>query len=132
MAMNPQDFELIALSHVLTRYRLTGELPTISGQPFDIKNFKTQLFAGVPDYNPDININIDTVKMENTVVDCDNEHEQKSEPVATVATVATQDEPPVAEPTPPEPSQESIIPEKSSIGGKLFHFFSKDNKNDSQ
>ena len=127
--MNPQDFELIALSHVLTRYRLTGELPSINGQPFDMKEFKSQLFAGT-NYDPDININIDTVNMENTVVDCDNEQEQKQE--TETAQVQTEAAPVVEEVTNhPEQSQESNSPEKSTISGKLFQFFSKDNKNES-
>ena len=144
MAMDPREYELIALSHVISRYKITGELPTINGQPFNLNEFKSQLFAGVSGYDPDININIDTVKMENTVVDCDNEHEQETKPAEPVPTetVAVQAEPatvpadpaPVEEPISPpaETNQETPSPEKSTISGKLFQFFSKDNKNESQ
>lgn len=143
MAMDPREYELIALSHVITRYKITGELPAINGQPFNLNEFKTQLFAGVPDYDSDININIDTVNMENTVVDCNNEHEHHSVESTAESTPVTE---PVTETTNtnqeisssvltdsvPADVIESISPEKSSISGKLFQFFAKDNKDESK
>ena len=133
--MNQQDFELIALEHVLTRYRLTGELPSINGQPFNINEFKSQLFAGTSYQGTDVNINIDTVKMENTVVDCDNDEEQKTEPAAD-NTIAVED--PNAEASVVEPAISTVDTEQKpestapSIGGKLFQFFAKDKGNEPQ
>lgn len=130
MAMDPREYELIALSHVISRYKITGELPTINGQPFNLNEFKSQLFAGVSGYDSDININIDTVNMENTVVDCDNEHEQPSQAVEPDSQPAPdQDQTTVDSNTTPEINN-SINSEKSSISGKLFQFFTKDNKNE--
>lgn len=146
MAMDPREYELIALSHVITRYKITGELPAINGQPFNLNEFKTQLFAGVPNYDSDININIDTVNMENTVVDCDNEHEHHSvgsaaestpvtEPVIEPVTETTNTQEEISSPKPndeiePTSQEQSTGPEKSSISGKLFQFFAKDNKDE--
>jgi hypothetical protein len=129
MQMNPQDYELIALSHVLARYRISGELPTINGQPFNIDNFKQAIFNGV-DTNTDININIE--KVENTVVDCDNEHDTIPESAEQAIEEIKQE--PVPEIPVPEikvTESEPVKEEKSSISGKLFQFFTKDGKNDS-
>jgi len=120
--MNPQDYELIALSHVLSRYRISGELPAINGQPFNIDNFKQVLFNGT-DTDTDININIE--KVENTVVDCDNEQDIIPEPIEQALEEITQT--PTVETTDTEPAKE----EKTSISGKLFQFFNKDGKNES-
>lgn len=139
MKMNPREFELIALEHVLARYRITGELPTINGQPFDLDQFKQQLSAGV-NVDPDINVNIDTVK--NEIVECDNESHhsavdtaEESKPVENDNTekVAEKVTEPVAESVPatetesvaqPTP-EESTSQNTSTVAGKLFQFFNK-------
>lgn len=123
--MNPRDFELIALSHILSKYRISGELPSIDGKPFNLNEFKTKLFAGVPNYDPDININIDTVKMENTVVDCDDNN-HNSEEHKTENTPAAEIKPDTETDT--NTNTADISSEKTSIGGKLFQFFAKDNE----
>lgn len=137
MAMDPREYELIALSHVISRYKITGELPTINGQPFNLNEFKSQLFAGVSGYDSDININIDTVNMENTVVDCDNEHEQNTnnsvpvtEPIESANTVAEVLDIKDEAVLPDNKDSKLTSPEKSTIGGKLFQFFAKDNKDE--
>ena len=61
MVMDAREFELIALGHVISRYRLTGQLPNIGGKPFSLDDFKQYLFAGV-DTDSDINININNVE----------------------------------------------------------------------
>jgi hypothetical protein len=129
MQMNPQDYELIALSHVLARYRISGELPAINGQPFNINNFKQALFNGVST-DTDININIE--KVENTVVDCDNEQDTIPESAEQALEEIKQE--PVPETSVPEiklTDSEPVKEEKSSISGKLFQFFTKDGKNES-
>lgn len=128
--MDPRDFELIAMNHLLSRYRLTGQLPNINGQPFDLNEFKRHLSTGVADSDTDINVNIE--KVENTVVDCDNENEQdKSIEVSNnniVTADVTEDNSPIIEPaliqsnTAPEVTEV----EKTGIGGRLFQFFNKD------
>ena len=117
--MKSQDHQLIALSHILFRYRLTGELPNIDGKPFNLDDFKAKLFAGATSDDMDININIDTLKtesnvtiIENQTVDCD-EHEHRHE------SSHKQEE---------EPTKE---PEKSNLdapapSGKLFSYFNRD------
>lgn len=122
--MNSRDFELIALGHVLTRYKLTGTLPNIDGQPFDLSAFKEKLFQGV-NTDSDININIDTLKTESNVTivenECHDDH-QASEPAPVAAEVSevkddkndtsTQEQKP--EETPASPS------------GRLFQYFNRD------
>lgn len=139
--MDPREYELIALGHVLARYRIQGGLPNIEGKPFDLNDFKAKLFAGI---NPDtdVNINIENLKTENTIVEqCDEEHhihthgnvhvaaevpevnlDQNipSEITATANINAANIQLPATE------SSTSTTTEKSSITGKLFQFFSKD------
>jgi len=127
--MDPRDFELIAMSHLLSRYRLTGQLPNINGQPFDLNEFKRYLSAGVATSDTDVNVNIE--KVENTVVDCDNENEH-DKPVEVsnniVADNATVDNSPTIGPAPIQSNTAPEITEveKTGIGGKLFQFFNKD------
>ena len=123
MAMDPREYELIALGHVLARYKIQGELPDIGGKPFDLNEFKQQLFAGVDTGDTDINVNIE--KVENTVVDCDNEHEHNEKVPEQI------EEPAQKEESKSEETQETVSSDKPSIGGKLFQFFSKDSKNES-
>jgi len=124
--MDPREYELIALSHVISRYRLTGELPSIGGKPFNLDDFKQTLFAGVKTSDSDTDININIEKVENTVVDCDNEQDTIKESAEQAIEEIKQE--PNIEVTEPEPVKE----EKSTISGKLFQFFSKDGKNESQ
>lgn len=81
MTLDSREFELIALGHVLSRYRITGQLPKIQGNPFDLGQFKTMLLNGVTAMdNTDINININSVNTESNVTiineDCDHEHHE--------------------------------------------------------
>lgn len=130
--MDPREFELIAIGHVLARYRATGTLPNINGEPFDLAKFKSHLSAGI---DTDTDTDIDIAIIQNTIVDDDCEHD-KTEPSATVAepeqpkpesVTATEQEQPKQEPTEQkeEPTQESINP---MFGGKLFQFFNRDGK----
>lgn len=129
--MNSRDFELIALGHVLTRYRLTGELPNINGQPFNLDLFKQKLSDS--DDGPDININIETVNTEsdvtiidNDTVECQDEHHH-NDPASETPPASDQ------EPTTSE-SPENSTPDTNqnnnnnslSPSGRLFQYFNRD------
>ena len=118
--MNSRDFELIALGHVLTRYRLTGALPNINGQPFELSAFKEKLFQGV-NSDSDININIDTLKTESNVTIVDNcEHDT---PTASAVPPA-QTEPPVEEKNNnTETPANTVTDNNTGPGGRLFQYF---------
>lgn len=126
MTMNPREFELIALEHVLARYRITGELPTINGQPFDINQFKQQIIAGVATGDTDINVNIDTVN--NEIVDC-QEHENASTNSTTdsetVESAISDVTPETTASTSDAPLTQPTDENKKSVAGKLFQFFNK-------
>lgn len=118
MPMNSREFELIALGHVLSRYRASGTLPTIGGKPFNINDFKARLSAGVED--ADININIQNLETESNVTivdhDCNNETPESAEP-------AHEEHQPLV--TNASITSESV-PEKSiTAAGKLFDYFSR-------
>ena len=126
--MNSRDFELIAVSHVLTRYRLTGELPNIDGRPFNINDFRAKLFAGVDD-DQDININIDTLKTESNVTiientECTEDHTHRPTVTASetpeVSEAATNNNQSAAQ-VEQKPTQEPSLP-----GGRLFQYFNRD------
>lgn len=79
MVMDSREFELIALGHVISRYRLTGQLPSINGKPFSIADFKQHLFSGV-DCDSDVNINVNNVDSDSNItivsnVECQATHD---------------------------------------------------------
>lgn len=126
MAMNSRDYELIALGHVLTRYRLTGQLPNIDGRPFNLEDFKAKLFAGLDDTDVDVNINVDNVNteanvtvVENNTINCDDEShnhsETQSDEVDQPSDETDQSEN-LSEPSQTEESDNSIT------GGRLFQY----------
>lgn len=134
--MDPREFELIAISHVLARYRATGVLPNINGEPFDLAKFKAHLSAG-------IDTDVDVAIIKNTIV---NEDDDQCQHDGTKPSAIAEPEQPKPERTEPEPEpvastgqeepeqapteqKEEPTQEKSSstLGGKLFQFFNKDN-----
>lgn len=128
MPMNSREFELIAVSHILTRYRLTGELPNINGQPFNINDFRAKLFAGV-DNDQDININIDTLKTESNVTiientECTEDH--RHEPTVTASETPKVLEPTVNNDPPAQPAEQKPAEEPLSPSGRLFQYFNRD------
>lgn len=113
MPMNHRDFELIALGHVLTRYRLSGDLPKIDGKPFNLNEFRSKILTGIDD--SDININIDTLQTESNVTiienDCDHDHENANP--QNNATVSS------------EISLEQPADKSTTATGKLFDYFTR-------
>jgi hypothetical protein len=134
MMMDPREFELIAIGHVLARYRATGTLPTINGEPFNLDKFKSHLSAGV---DPDTDTDIDVAIINNTIIneDDDKECEQSNIKSAVVAepeqpkpesvAVTEQEQPKQEHTKQEEPTQESTNP---NFAGKLFQFFNRDER----
>ena len=124
MAMDPREYELIALGHVLARYRIQGELPNIEGKPFDLTEFKSRLFSGIA---PSTDTDVDVAIIQNTIVNEDNDNEEQK-PVEDTTT----EQPQPAEPTPTVETPAESTPVTGStnpfLGGKLFDFFNKDKK----
>lgn len=128
MVMKSQDHQLIALSHVLFRYKLTGELPNIDGKPFNLDDFKTKLFQGTG-YEPDsdINININTLQtesnvtiVENQTIDCDHADQSKNVSETTPVPNNTVDE------NNTDTVEDKKVEKELGVGGKLFQYFNKD------
>ena len=131
MAMDPREYELIALGHVLARYRIQGELPNIDGKPFNINEFKTRLFSGVDiGTTPDVDVAI----IQNTIVDNDCDH--NNEPTAAPVNDGATEQPPAVEskveetPVEDTPVEDTNTPTSTNpfLGGKLFDFFNRDKK----
>jgi hypothetical protein len=126
--MRSRDHQLIALSHVLFRYRLTGELPNIDGKPFDLDLFKSKLFSGTTsDSDLDVNININTLKtesnvtiVENQTIDCDHDDQSKNVSETTPVPNNTVDE------NNTDTVEDKKVEKELGVGGKLFQYFNKD------
>lgn len=126
--MDPREFELIAIGHVLARYRATGMLPNINGEPFDLAKFKSHLFAGT-EHETDVDVAI----IKNTIVNEDDDCEHNnSEPAAAAAPEQPKSDPveitaqeSESNESPEEQQQENPNP---LFGGKLFQFFNKDSR----
>ena len=134
MVMKSQDHQLIALSHILFRYRLTGELPNIDGKPFNLEDFKSKLFSGISiDSDSDINININSINsesnvtvVENQTVECNEEHSQSQEKTTDPEISTSKEEHSQSQEKTTDPEISTSNEKNSSVGGKLFQFFSRD------
>jgi len=123
--MKSQDHQLIALSHVLFRYKLTGELPNIDGKPFNLNDFQAKLFQGTGyQSDSDINININTLQtesnvtiVENQTIDC--EHTDQIQNASD--TTQSLDNNSNTNNTTVDGKKET------EVGGQLFQYFNKDN-----
>jgi len=135
--MRSRDHQLIALSHVLFRYRLTGELPNIDGKPFDLDLFKSKLFSGTTsDSDLDVNININTLKtesnvtiVENQTIDCDHDDQPKIVPETAQSpsnTNNTNNTNNSVDENKTEPVEDKKVEKELGVGGKLFQYFNKD------
>ncbi len=129
--MDPREFELIAMSHVLARYRATGILPNINGEPFDLDKFRAHLSAGI-----DTDTDVDVAIIKNTIINEDDDCEHnKTEPAGSAEPEQPNPEP-VENTAQEEPEQahteqkEEQTQENSNpiFGGKLFQFFNKDSR----
>lgn len=131
--MDPREYELIALGHVLARYRIQGELPNIEGKPFDLNEFKSRLFTGVP---TGTNTDVDVAIIQNTIVNEDDQCDNKNEPTTAPVNDGATEQSPVVESTVEEKPIEETSAENTNVpvstnpflGGKLFDFFNKDKK----
>lgn len=119
--MDSRELELIALTQLISRYRVGV---TEENEQIDLPELKSQLVAGVPVDDPDIEINIGNLSTESNVtiveqtVEDDEHHNDEHHNT------------PTNEQEHQEPEQPPSDQLKESLGGRLFKFF-KDNKNDS-